>query len=254
MLILLSPAKNMRFDVDTNGMETTIPLYHDKALPLVKKLSKFSKPKLMKLMSISEKLAVLNLDRYRQFSTDPTLGTLSPAIHAFNGEVYWGLESLTLSKNEMKFANKHLRMLSGMYGYLRPSDNIQPYRLEMGSKLPVARKKNLYAYWKEDVAKSINEDLLAMKSKVIINLASKEYFEVVAPEIVDAKILTIHFREYRNGVLKAIQFSLKRARGMLSRYIIQNKLTTTTGIKGFDTDGYYFESELSNDTDWYFVK
>ena len=254
MIILLSPAKNLRFDVDVNGMKISAPEFHDKALPLVKKLSKFTKPKLMKLMSISEKLALLNLDRYKTFTSDPFSGEHLPAIHAFNGEVYWGLDSLSMSKSDMKFANKHVRILSGMYGTLKPSDAIQPYRLEMGSKLPIGRKKNLYEYWKQDVAVALNRDLDASVNNVIINLASKEYFQVVAQELINAKLINVHFREYRNDILKAIQFNLKRARGMMTRYIINNKLTSIEGIKGFDTDGYYFDSDLSDEENWYFIK
>ena len=254
MIILLSPAKNMRFDVESNGMETTVPMFQEKTGPLINKLSKFSKPKLMKLMSISEKLALLNLQRYQNFSVDPTKGEVAPAVHAFNGEVYWGLDSLTMNKSDLAYANKHLRMLSGLYGYLRPSDLIQPYRLEMGSKLQVGRKKNLYAYWKDDLADIITEEFKSLKSNVIINLASVEYFKVIPQSDIEANIITIHFREYRDEKLKAIQFNLKRARGLMARYIIENKFKSIDGIKRFNTDGYYYESDLSDAENWYFVK
>ncbi|MCL4165870.1 UNVERIFIED_CONTAM: hypothetical protein GTU68_015603 [Idotea baltica] len=205
-------------------------------------------------MSISEKLALLNLERYRTFSEDPTKGETSPAIHAFNGEVYWGLDSTSMKKSDFNYANKHLRMLSGLYGYLRPSDLIQPYRLEMGSKLPIGRKKNIYEYWKSDMANIINKELADQKSDVIINLASNEYFKVIPKSLIEAKIVTVHFREYRDGILKSIQFNLKRARGMMARYIIDNRLKNPEGMKGFITDGYYYDSKLSDADNWYFVK
>ena len=254
MIIILSPAKKMRFDDEMNGISPTIPQFHEKTLPLIRKLSKFTKPKLMKLMSISADLANLNLERYRSFSENPEHGKLAPAIHAFNGDVYLGLDSATLDQNDLLYANDHLRILSGLYGYIRPSDQIQPYRLEMGSKLPVGRKKNLYAYWHDDLVKAIRDDLAAVEQRTIINLASQEYFKVVDESALDAHILTIHFREYRNGVLKAIQFNLKRARGLMARYIIKNKLKSIEGIKGFDTAGYSYEEEMSDATNWYFIK
>ncbi len=244
----------MRFNHDVNNIATTIPAFHDKALPIIRKLSKFSKPKLMKLMSISSDLANTNLDRYRTFSTDPNLGTLAPAIHAFNGDVYLGLDSQSFTSSDINYANDHLRILSGLYGLLRPIDNIQPYRLEMGSRLPVGRKINLYAYWKDDIAKQINSDLSQLKEQTIINLASKEYFQAVDLTQIKTPIITVHFREYRDGVLRSIQFNLKRARGLLARFIINNKLKTTEGIKGFDTDGYTFESDMSDHDNWFFVR
>ena len=244
----------MRSKVEANQLEPSVPLFHEKAVPLTKKLSRFTRPKLMKLMSISPALAEQNLDRYRTFSEDPTAGHTEAAIHAFNGDVYLGIESTTLSKKELNFANKHVRILSGLYGYLRPSDQIQPYRLEMGSRLPIRRKKNLYAYWKQDVAGALNKDLAAINSDTIINLASNEYFQAVDLAAINAKVLTMHFREYRDGQLKAIQFNLKRARGLMTRFIVQHQIENVEEIKGFDTDGYYFESELSDDNNWFFVR
>jgi len=254
MVIVLSPAKKMRSDVKSANLKPSQPMFQEKALPLVNKLSRFSKPKLMKLMSISENLAKLNLDRYDTFSETGKNEASEIAIHAFNGDVFLGLESDTLTAPQLAYANKHLRILSGLYGYLRPSDEIQPYRLEMGSSLKIGRKKNLYEYWQTDIASAIQEDLNQTKSDVIINLASKEYFKAVDTDALNAQVITIHFREYRDGKLKAIQFNLKRARGLLARFIIVNKIKEIEHIKGFDTDNYVFEAEMSSDHDWYFVR
>lgn len=254
MLVVLSPAKKMRSDVEAKALPASQPLFQDEAVLLTQKLSKFTKPKLMKLMSISQSLAELNLDRYKTFESSPSDDRTESAIHAFNGDVYLGIESATLSKKQLSFANKHVRILSGLYGYLRPADQIQPYRLEMGSRLPIKRKKNLYEFWGEQVAEAINSDFKRLKSNVIINLASKEYFKAVDEKRLDAKIVTIHFREYRDGVLKAIQFNLKRARGLMTRYIVEHELTQLNDIKGFDIDGYTFESDMSDDLNYYFVR
>ncbi len=244
----------MRHGVDAVKGEETMPQFHEKAIPLAKKLSKFTKPKLMKLMSISKALAETNLDRYKTFSSDPAVESAETAFHAFNGDVYLGLDSQSLKATGLKFANKHVRILSGMYGYLRPGDKIQPYRLEMGSRLPVGRKKNLYAYWREDVAEAVNTDLEKIKSNVILNLASKEYFSVIDDSLIEATIITAHFREYRNGKLSAIQFNLKRARGLLTRYIIDHKISKVDQIKSFDTDGYSFATDLSDEANWFFTR
>lgn len=254
MLVLLSPAKRMRFEQDIPENKKRIPQFHDSALPLVNKLARMSKPQLMKLMSISNDLARENQERYRTFAPDGRSGTLAQAIYAFNGEVYWGLDSDTLSAAELKFADKHLRVISGMYGYLKPLDAIQPYRLEMGSSLSVGRKKNLYEYWKEMLHDAIEEDLKKLKSDSIINLASKEYFKAVETAKPDACVINISFKEYRNEKLRSIQFNLKRARGYLARFVIENKITDPELIKGFDTDGYTFAEDMSTDQDWLFIK
>ena len=254
MLVLLSPAKKMRSFDSQDVKDFSTPQFHEAALPLVNKLSKFTKPKLMKLMAISPQLAATNLDRYQSFSTDAQAGNLTPAIHAFNGDVYLGLESTSLNKSQINFADKHVRILSGLYGYLKPKDLIQPYRLEMGSKLSVGRRKNLYAYWKDKIPTAINSDLDALREKTIINLASKEYFQVVEQLNLKARIITVHFREYRDGKLRAIQFNLKRARGLLTRYIVENKISSSEDVKGFNVDNYYYEENLSDHDNWYFVR
>lgn len=252
MLVLLSPAKKMRHSVEAAQLDATRPLLADMAEPLAKKLSKFSKPKLMQLMSISENLAKLNQERYDAMVQQSTIDEM--AIHAFNGEVYYGLESTTLTPTQLAFANSHVRILSGMFGYLRPSDSIPPYRLEMGSKLGIGRKKNLYEYWKEAVAAAIEADIATMKNRAIINLASNEYFKVVDKKQVDAPVYTCHFREYRDGKLRSIQFNLKRARGLVTRFIIDHKLSAPEDVKQFDTDGYGFDPSLSDEMNWYFVR
>lgn len=252
MLVLLSPAKKMRNGIEAKRLDATAPLFEEMAQPLAKKLAKLSKPKLMELMSISENLAKLNLARYDAMLDGSA--EHEAAVHAFNGEVYLGLDSTTLTKTQLNFANKHVRMLSGMFGYLRPSDNIPPYRLEMGSKLSVGRKKNLYEYWKKDVAEAIQADLAKTKTPALINLASTEYFKVVDTKAIGVPVYTLHFREYRDGKLRSIQFNLKRARGLVTRYIIDHKITAPEKIKSFDTDGYGFDPSLSDEFNWFFVR
>ena len=254
MLTLLSPAKNLNESATSNGFEAVLPEFHLEALPLVKKLKRMSKPALMKLMNISQSLAELNKSRYDNFKSEPRVEDHQAAIMTFAGDVYRGFDAATLSHEQLTFANKHIRILSGMYGILKPLSYIQPYRLEMGSKLPIGRKKNLYAYWKEKVTKNILDDIKTNKFKAIINLASKEYAKVVDFSALQIPTIEIHFREWRNDQLKAIQFNLKRARGLMARFIVENEITELNQLKAFDTEGYLFDPERSDDNNWYFIK
>ena len=212
MIVLLSPAKSLDFspvEVDVYSL----PRMLDKSERLVNVLRKKSSRSLQKLMSVSEKIADLNVERYNAFHLPFNAENAKPSIYAFNGDVYTGLEAESLNDQEVKFAQKHVRILSGLYGLLKPLDLIQPYRLEMGTRLKVQRKNNLYDYWDKSITEVLNEDLKSTGSQVVVNLASKEYFKAVKPSLLDGDILDIDFKENRNGELKIISFNAKKSKG-----------------------------------------
>jgi len=205
-------------------------------------------------MHISDKLASLNHGRYQEFSSRYTDNNSKAAIYAFKGDVYIGLDAETLSKADLTFAEKHLRILSGLYGCLRPMDKMQPYRLEMGTALKNPRGKNLYDFWREPLTKDINKTLKKNGNDLIVNLASKEYFSALDKKGLKGELIDIGFKEYRDGKLKFISFNAKKARGMMARYIIQERITTKEGLKGFNADGYGYDEELSSDKEFLFVR
>lgn len=253
MLILLSPAKTLDESSEVPaGIEN--PHFKKEAGVLVDTLVTHSPSDLKKLMSISDKLADLNYSRYQNFSSRYTTKNSKAAIHTFKGDVYVGLDAATLKQKELDFAQKHVRILSGLYGILRPMDKMQPYRLEMGTKLKNPGGKDLYAFWRDDVTKRINTELKALKSELIINLASNEYFHVLDKTKLKANIIDIGFKEYRDDKLKFISYNAKKARGFMTRYIIQNKVKNVEGLKGFNTEGYAFEASLSEDNQLLFTR
>ncbi len=253
MLILLSPAKTLNESVEVPAGQEN-PHFKKEASVLVDTLVKKSPNDLKKLMSISDKLAELNYDRYQNFSSRYTAKNSKAAIHTFMGDVYVGLEAATLNKKELDLAQTHVRILSGLYGILRPMDKMQPYRLEMGTKLKNPEGKDLYAFWKDNVTKRINDELKALKSDLIINLASNEYFNVLDKTKLKANIIDIGFKEYRDDKLKFISYNAKKARGFMTRYIIQNKIKNVEGLKGFNTEGYAYEASLSDDQHLLFTR
>ena len=205
-------------------------------------------------MGISDKLAELNRDRFLAFSTPFDLDNARAAAYFFAGDTYMGLDAESMTDNDMEFAQGHLGILSGLYGLLRPLDLIQPYRLEMGTRLQNPKGDDLYQFWGTKIAQAINLKLNESEEKVLINLASKEYFRSVDTKKIKAKIITPVFKEERNGKLKIISFNAKRARGMMARYIIDNRLLNPESIKSFCQDGYRFNAELSDDTNWVFTR
>ena len=246
MLILLSPAKTLDESSEVPvGNES--PVFRKETKQLVEILAKMGQKDIKKLMSISDKLADLNYSRYQNFSSRYTDKNSKAALFTFKGDVYVGLDAASLSNKEIEFAQKHVRILSGLYGILKPLDKMQPYRLEMGTRLNNAKGKDLYKFWKETLTKSINNELNTQKSDLIINLASNEYFDVLDKTNLKANIIDIGFKEYRNDTLKFISYSAKKARGLMSRYIIKNKIKKVSDLKGFDYEDYNFEAELSND-------
>lgn len=243
MLVVVSPAKKL--DWAERDMEMTAPVFQEDAVRLNSTARELSVAELMKLMHISEDLAKLNYDRFRTFEENPAPGALRPATLAFAGDTYQGLEAASLDAEEMAWAQDHFRILSGLYGVLRPLDGMQPYRLEMGSRLKNERGKNLYEYWGSQIAEALNAQAEATGSDILVNCASQEYFGAVDLKALKPKVITPVFMEMKNGTPKVVSFYAKRARGAMARYIIQHRLNDAEALKEFDTGGYVHQPELS---------
>lgn len=254
MLILLSPAKNMNFDEAPPELIATKPEFLKEARELAAAARALSPAKLGKLMDISSKLAELNHARFEAFCGDGKSNTQKPAALAFNGDVYLGLNAKTLNAGGFAYAQEHVRILSGLYGLLRPLDAIEPYRLEMGSDLKNPRGKNLYEFWGDSLANAINKIVIAQIDKSIVNLASQEYFSAVASEALKFPVITASFKEEKDGKLRSLQFFAKRARGMMARWAIDNRVTKAEELKDFSVDGYRFRSKESGARDWLFSR
>ena len=246
MKIVISPAKSLDFESALPTERYTQPAYLEEAAKLNNALARKSKKAIRELMSLSDKLAQLNKDRYQQFHTPFTPDNARPAIYAFNGDVYLGLDVYTLPEEKLDALQDKLRILSGMYGILKPLDLIQPYRLEMGTSLKVGRRNNLYAFWDDKPTRQLNEEI--EDNELFINLASNEYFKVIKSATLKAPVITPQFKDYKNGQLKMISFFAKKARGMMARYILDHDITTLDGLKSFDYEGYGYSDEHSNET------
>ncbi len=249
MLILLSPSKKLDFSFKNNILPTK-PNFLNEANSLIKNLKKLSEKEIRSLMKLSVKLTELNQQRYQAFSTKFDNDNARQAVFAFKGDVYNGLQAENFSDNELKYAQENLRILSGLYGILRPLDLIQPYRLEMGSKLKNQNGKNLYEFWDDKITDELNE----ANSDTLINLASNEYFKAIKPQKFNGRIITCNFKEYKNGGYKIIMIFAKRARGLMANYIIKNRLQQAEKLKNFDIDGYLFKAELSDENNWIFAR
>ncbi|PSL19110.1 peroxide stress protein YaaA [Shimia abyssi] len=252
MLVVVSPAKRLNWDAVSG--EQTAPQFQDDAVRLVKTARNLTLGDLRKLMDLSVDLARLNRDRFKVFSAEPDAHDTRPAIHAFAGDTYIGLEASSLSQEELDWAQDHLRILSGLYGVLRPMDAIQPYRLEMGSRLKTRRGTNLYDYWRAAPAKALNAQAETLGADTLVNCASQEYFGAVDPKALGLRIITPVFMEERGGEAKIVSFFAKKARGSMARYIIQHRLTDSTGLKDFDTGGYTFNPGMSEGDRWVFLR
>jgi cytoplasmic iron level regulating protein YaaA (DUF328/UPF0246 family) len=251
MLLLLSPAKSLNYSSPLPDVEPTMPRFADEALATAQAASRLGPKKLAKLMSISDKLAQLNADRYAMFAEQEE----RPALYAFSGDVYIGLEARTLDEPAIHYAQDHVRILSGLYGLLKPLDRIRPYRLEMGTRWAPGRTRNLYAMWGSKVSDALAADLLAEGSDTIINCASKEYWHVVeqAPPK-GVRIVTMDFRENGPKGLVFNSFGAKRARGMMARWMCEHRIAKPEDLKGFDSDGYAFVAADSDEQVWRFVR
>ncbi len=248
MLIVISPAKTLDFETPPKVPTFTIPDFLDDSAELIDELRSYEPYRLGDLMGISPKLADLNSNRYHNWSLPFTADNAKQSVLAFKGDVYTGLNADSLSADDLQFAQAHLRILSGLYGVLKPLDLMQPYRLEMGTKLKNRRGKDLYDFWDDRINKTLNDELAGHDSPVLVNLASNEYFKSVQPERLNARIVTPTFKEERNGEYKFISFTAKKARGLMSRYIIRNRLAEPDDLRGFDLEGYRYNDTLS-DTD-----
>jgi len=249
MILIISPSKAQSFSTTTcQAFSQTRQIEDSKELIGI--LKSKSETQISKLMSLSEKLAKLNFDRFQNFQTPFTLENAKQAILAFKGDVYNGIDAPSFSETDLVFAQDKVRMLSGLYGVVRPLDLIQPYRLEMGTKLANNKGKNLYDYWGSSISKVLNED----EDKLIINLASNEYFKSIDKKSLNANILNIAFKEKKGDVYKIIGIFAKRARGLMVNYVIRNRLNDAELLKGFTDEGYQFSSQYSDNSTWVFIR
>jgi uncharacterized protein len=254
MLALLSPSKTQDFTpTDKVATVTQAPLLQESAM-LIDELQKQSPAQIAKLMSVSDKLADLNYTRFGAWHLPFTPANAKPAALAFKGDVYDGLDAESLSSSELDYAQHCLRILSGLYGVLRPLDLMQAYRLEMKTPLVNPRGKDLYQFWGSRITDLLNAQLAEEKTDMVVNLASNEYFKAVQPSALKAKLVTAHFKEDKGGTLKVVALFAKRARGRMARYIVQNRIEDTAGLKDFNADGYRFQPRLSTDSDLVFAR
>ncbi len=246
MQIIISPAKTLDFETDSGSSVENIPVFLKDSQKLIKILKSFSVQEVASLMNLSDKLASLNASRFQEWGPKFNLSNSKHAVYAFKGDVYTGLEADTLTKAQINFAQKHLFILSGLYGVLRPLDLIKAYRLEMGTKLKNDRGKDLYDFWGDKITDRINEALTTdKKSPYLINLASQEYFKVIDEKKLDGEVVTPVFKDFKSGKYKIVSFFAKKARGMMARFIIENKLKDIHDIKAFTTAGYSFNESFS---------
>jgi len=245
MLILISPAKTLDYQSPLATERFTQPALLEHSQQLIKTARTLSAPQIKKLMGISDKLADLNATRFHDWQPDFTPENARQALLAFKGDVYTGLQAETFSDADFDFAQKHLRMLSGLYGVLRPLDLMQPYRLEMGIRFENERGKDLYQFWGDIITDTLNETLAQQGDEIVVNLASDEYFRAVKPKKLNARIIKPVFLDEKNGTFKVISFYAKKARGLMSRYIIEQRLTKPEQLTGFNREGYFFDEAAS---------
>ena len=245
MIIILSPAKTLDYEFEADANHS-VPAFLGQSSKLIKQLKEKEPKDIASLMGLSDKLATLNYDRYQSWTASKKVSNDSkPSMLVFKGDVYQGLQAENLSKKDMNFAQKHIRILSGLYGILRPLDLMKPYRLEMGTKLETSNGKNLYEFWGNKVQRNVLDELKKQKSDLLINLASKEYFTVLGKLPEDINVVSPTFKDYKNGKYKIISFYAKKARGLMARWIIQNKVTDFEKLSEFDLDGYRFSKTES---------
>jgi len=254
MLIVISPAKTLDFETESHIDDYTMPEFLDQSKKLVSALKKIKPNKLADLMSISPKLALLNFDRYHEWKIPYDNEKGKQALLAFKGEVFSGIKAESYSVDDFKYAQENLRLLSGLYGVLRPLDLILPYRLEMGTKLETTKSKNLYEFWGDKITLSINKKLKESNDNIIINLASNEYFKSINTKKLKVRIITPVFKDFHNGEYKMITVFAKKARGLMTSFILQNKITDPDQLKLFDMEKYYYNDELSSEDNTVFTR
>lgn len=254
MLMVISPAKTLDYTSSLATEKFTQPRFLEQSSQLIEVLRAFSPSELAKLMKLSDKLAGLNIARFTEWQPNFTPENARQAILAFKGDVYTGLDAATLSAEDFDYAQQHLRILSGLYGVLRPLDLMQPYRLEMGTKLENTKGKNLYEFWGERLTESLNQCLAENKTDTLLNLASNEYFKAVKPKQLAGTLINVDFKDLKNGQYKIISFYAKKARGIMARYVIQHKIEAVDDLKNFSEQGYYYSAEQSKPNHLVFLR
>ncbi|MCK6390345.1 MAG: peroxide stress protein YaaA [Azonexus sp.] len=252
MLFFLSPAKALDFETPPHVDRYTLPAFLDRSAQLIEQLRTLSPADIANLMDLSDPLALLNFKRYADWSLPFTPQNAKQAVLAFDGDVYDGLSARTLSVDDLEFAQTHVRILSGLYGILKPMDLMQAYRLEMGTRFANSGGKDLYAFWGTTLLDAINAELDAMPDPVAVNLASEEYFKAVIGRKLKGRLIQPVFEDWKGGKYKIISFYAKRARGLMTRYAVLNRASVPEDLKGFDSDGYAFAPEVSDDARWVF--
>ncbi len=246
MLFLLSPAKSLDYESPLPAVTASQPQFVAQSAELISTLKKKTPKQIAELMDLSEALAKLNTDRYKAWTPQFTQENARPAVLAFNGDVYEGLNAPSLKPKDLQWAQEHVAILSGLYGVLRPLDLMQPYRLEMGTSLKHGKNNNLYQYWGTQIADYLNQQLASHKEPVIVNLASQEYFKAVDRKTLQARVVECVFQDFKNGQYKIISFFAKRARGLMARFAIEHKVKTVEQLKAFNLEGYVFASDVSD--------
>jgi cytoplasmic iron level regulating protein YaaA (DUF328/UPF0246 family) len=252
MKIIISPAKSLDFESTVPTSLFTQPRFLEQSNRLAKKLKTLSKSKIGHLMSISEVLSQLNYERNQTWETPFTMDNAKQAIYAFTGAVFMGIDVNSLAEEKIPVMQERLRILSGLYGLLKPLDLIQPYRLEMGTRLKVGKTENLYKFWEDTLADSLNEELT--EKELLVNLASTEYFKALSKKVLKVPMITPVFKDFKNGQYKIVMTYAKKARGLMVRYIIDNNVNTIEALKGFDKDNYRFSEEMSTGNDLVFTR
>ena len=254
MIILMNSSKTLDFQQEAGISKHTVPELKKEADYLVKELRTLSESDFSSLLKTSKKLTDLNVERYANWQTGVKKSNAKQALLAFRGDIYSGMEVDDYKTREFNFAQKHVRILSGLYGILRPLDLIQPYRLEMATKLATDRGKNMYEFWGTKINESLQSLLKQEKSGILVNLCSMEYFKAVKPKLLDVKVITPAFKEFRDGSYRFITLYAKKARGMMCNYAIRNHIKDVNGLKSFNVEGYRFNKKISSDTDWVFTR
>jgi cytoplasmic iron level regulating protein YaaA (DUF328/UPF0246 family) len=254
MLLVVSPAKKLDFESPLATTKISQPVLLEHSEILIERCIKLSPDQIASLMKLSDKLAGLNAARFGEWSLPFTSANARQAILAFNGDVYSGLDAESFNDTDFEFAQKHFRILSGLYGLLKPLDLMQPYRLEMGTKLDTVRGNNLYQFWGDIITNELNQTLVEQGDNILINLASNEYFKAVNKKLINATIITPQFKDWKNDQYKMISFFAKKARGLMARYIIQNQLTDVEELKNFDLAGYQYNKALTKGNELVFTR
>ncbi len=254
MLMVVSPAKDLDYQTAAPAVEVTMPALLADSAELMQVCRTLTPLQLAELMHISDKLAGLNAARFTQWQLPFTPENAKAALFAFNGDVYQGLAATTLAADDLAYAQQHLRILSGLYGVLRPFDLMQPYRLEMGTKLANSRGKDLYQFWGSIVTDHLNQQLEQLQASVLLNLASQEYFKAVKPKLLAKPVLDVQFKDFKNGDYKIISFFAKKARGLMARYVIEQRIDQVEGLKDFGLEGYQFSPAQSSNNQLVFLR